>query len=551
MKKQIIIAVYFLFVFFAGVCFAQKMEDPEAKESRDESAVAASFLQKDNQEQNIDSSIDGIFDEYVARHDYDGLYTRLEKLLKERAGQAAEIYYFMALTRQDEIAYWKQTKNWEDIYDKSPAYQKEISGNLVKALNAAKDDVGLTLRIKYLKWRFAREGDSEAAAGFFNDLINTAKEKAEDIQAANIVKAISDELSTLEDKNLSRRLYDVFLEKLAQLNFSAEQLKAMAEEFLSQANAYLAKTVLELYLDQIKDDAALASELVLAADKFATKDSGEALDPLYAEALYHKAFELAGPGVFSASFQYRRAFNLERLKEYDQAFTEYQNLLSNYADYEFKQEIYFRLGVLAAYAKKDIDLACGYFLKLTQEYPQDVQSLSAFYQLGLLNQWQGKKEIAEGFYDNLMSAASSMKLDFEKNEIVSLAQDRIKEIQENKEIKYPLKLFLSGIFVIGQPEVVGFLSVDVTAQPPNENADVPVKLVVTTSTPETGCMVPTYSYEWSGESGRLVNIPNTFDLKTEYANPGIKLVQVAVVGPQGVEGVGFEMVKIVIEDNKV
>lgn len=549
MKKRIIVTVVLLLMFSVSFCFAQKSDDAD-KKSTESKPVNVSEEQQSISDEKASAALGAIFGTYAQGHEYDKLYAHYEKLLKESPDDEADIYYFMALARQQEISYWKEIKNWEDVYDKAPTYKKEISNNLDKAQNAAKDDVSLMLKIKYLKWKVARDDDSESATGFFNDLINTAKEKADDIQVVNVIKSIADELSVFEDKNFSRRLYDVFLEKLTQFNFSGERLKVMAEEFFSQANAYLAKTVLDLYLSQIKEDTVLASELLSAADKFAIQDSGQALDPLYAEALYHRAFELVGPGVFSGFSQYRRAFNLERLKEYDQAFTEYQNLLNNYPDYDHKQELYFRLGVLAAYAKKDIDLAREYFLKLAQGYPQDIQSLSAFYQLGLLSQWQGNIEEAKGFYDNLMTAASAMKLDFEKNEIVSLTQDRLKEIQEKKDIKYPLKLFLSGIFVIGQSEAVGSLSVDVTAQPPNGNVDIPVRLVVTTSKPETGCMVPTYSYEWSGESGRVNNIPNSFDLKTEYANSGIKLVQVAVVGPQGVEGVGFEMVKIMIENNE-
>lgn len=552
MKKQIAVIIVSWLMFSVGVCFAQKPNELDAVSLNPESASIGEAKQNLSVEKT-GTLLEDIFESYAQKHEYDKLYAHYEKLLKElpREGyNEAQIYFFMALARQQEIAYWKETKNWEGIYDKGAAYKKEILDFLNKAQNLAGDEIGLLLSIKYLKWQVINEDDSDAGRGLFNDLVNTAKEKAVSIDTVDMIKSMGDELSSMEDKNFSRRLYDVFLEKIGQLGLESQDLKKMADDFLSAGNAYLAKVLLSFYLDGLKEDSVVSRETVLTADKFAVQDSGEALDPLYAESLYAKAFETAGFSAFSGTSQYRRAFNLERIKEYTQAFEAYQNLLNNFPDYDYKQEIYYRLGVLAAYAKKDIVLACEYFHKLTEEFPRDPQALSAFYQLGLLNQWQQDKEKAKSFYNELIAAAPAILSNYEKSEVVLLAQDRLKEIKENKDMKYSLKLFLSGIFVIGQTQTLGFLSVDVTAQPPNENANVPVRFVVTTSKPETGCMVPTYSYEWSGELGNLSNVPNSFDLKTEYVSPAIKLVQVAVVGPQGVEGVGFEMVKIIIEKSK-
>ena len=56
--------------------------------------------------------------------------------------------------------------------------------------------------------------------------------------------------------------------------------------------------------------------------------------------------------------------------------------------------------------------------------------------------------------------------------------------------------------------------------------------------------MPVYAYEWSGETGQLANIPNTVTLSTAYGESGIKVVFVAVVGNNGLEGTAFEMIKI-------
>jgi hypothetical protein len=57
-------------------------------------------------------------------------------------------------------------------------------------------------------------------------------------------------------------------------------------------------------------------------------------------------------------------------------------------------------------------------------------------------------------------------------------------------------------------------------------------------------MMPDYSYEWSGETGTAANIPNSATWTTSYGTQGIKVIHVAVVGNNGLEGVGFEMIQI-------
>lgn len=543
MKKQIMTSLFLIFCFFVSSGFAQGGPGTDQK-TADMGQVELNQEDKSSSAADENISLEGSFQAFSSRHDYNKFYEQLEQLLRQGGQDKGLIYFYMARAKQEQIAYWREIKDWENIYGKAAVYKKEILEDLLKAQDAAGDDDILFLRIKYLKWQALSGDESDLAVGAFNDLVNTAKEKVTGPESIEVLKSIADDFSSLQDKIFSRRLYDVYLEKQGLLKLPSERLKTLVDEFLAQGDAYLAKAASELYFSQLTDHSILAGELALLADKFAINDAGIGLDPSYAEAIYQRAYDLAGISIFSSASQYRRAFNLERLKEYERAFQEYKNLLDNFPDYDRKQEIYFRLGVLAAYAKKNIDLAQSYFLKLTQAYPNDPQSLSALYQLGLLNQWKQQVDEAGAFYANLMALASSMKIDFKKDEIVVLASERLKEIEEKKDIKYPLKIFLSGVFVIGQTEKPGSLNVDVTALPPNENANVPVNFLVTTSAPETGCMAPAYSYEWSGELGSLMNIPNRADLKTEYAGPGIKLVQASVVGPQGVEGVGFEMLKV-------
>jgi tetratricopeptide (TPR) repeat protein len=308
---------------------------------------------------------------------------------------------------------------------------------------------------------------------------------------------------------------------------------------------FLAKSLYEAYLGQLSDNKDLAAkETVSVADKFAATGKEDGLDPSYAESMYQKAFNLAGQAAFDAEAQYRRAHNLERMKDLQAASRQYKSLLDNYKEGALRKEVYFRLGVLSAYAEKNIPKGQEYFLKIKGEYPKDPLALASFYQLGLLSQWQGEIDKAKEFYGALLVLVKELGLDLEKNDLVLLTGERQKEIEEKKEMAYGLKLFLEGIFKLAGPGQRAPLDVDLTARPAELELNQSTKFVVTTSNPQTGCLMPSYSYEWSGQTGSVANIPNTPELATDYSLPGLKVVGVAVVDSTGLQGAGFEIVEV-------
>ncbi|HQP91264.1 MAG TPA: hypothetical protein PLU24_01150, partial [Candidatus Omnitrophota bacterium] len=389
-----------------------------------------------------------------------------------------------------------------------------------------------------------KEDDPDAAAGIFNDLVNTAKESLNDGANLSVIRSIAGDLSSQEDKNLSRRLFGIYGDKLIEASPLPDDLKENAMDFLGQGNVYLAKKLFEAYLGTFGEDkAARAKATVEIAGLFANKDTGEAIDPVYAEELYKKSFDGSGMQVFDESAQYRRAFNLERMKENGPASTEYKNLLSNYKDYEDKYFVLFRLGVLSAYALRQTETSMEYFSMVADGSGSPSLVLSSIYQLGLLNHYGGDLAKAEGFYAAILEKAKSFGIDVEKDEICRMAQERLVELTEKKEIKYGLKLYLDAIFKRSDETVLP-INVDLTANPPKETISKDLRLLVTTSNSQTGCMTPTYSYQWSGQTGVVSNIPNVPELTTNYPEDGIKVVQVVVLGPQGPEGAAFDMVEI-------
>ncbi len=522
MKKTIL-----LFSFL--VCFAILPIFSFAKEESGASVSATIDLQK-------------VSNEYFSKNDYDGFYDSVKAFLKKNK-KSASGYYYLALARMSQIAYWQKSKDWEGVYDKADNYKKDITENLKIAQKYIKNDPVLFCDIKFLQWQSARLDASEDLLELFQDFLASLKELAPSTENLDKIKKRGDELSSLEDKSMARRIYEIYVEKITGSSLSKDEVKAKGQEFLEAGNVYLAKALFENYLSQLKGDEDLqAKETVLIADKFIHTGFKEGVDPVYAEALYVQAAD-KNKTVFDSDSLYRRAYNLERLKEFKSAYDLYKDLIARFSDTALLNEINFRLGVLSAYALKDIDTASAYFLKISEDAAKGPHTLSALYQLGLLNQWKEEKERAKGFYQALLEAAQAVGVDMTKNELVLMAQERLKEIEDAKDIKHGLKIFLDGVLKTDKEPNLSFV-VDLTAHPAKAFSNEAVKLIVTTSNPQTGCMMPSYSYEWSGEVGSMSNIPNSPELTTSYAEPGVKVTHVAVIGAQGLDGVGFEITQI-------
>ncbi|MDD5019995.1 MAG: hypothetical protein PHH75_05250 [Candidatus Omnitrophica bacterium] len=534
MSQRIIFLMFCAWLCFSGA--AAPADDPAAAPSIETLKTAVTAGDPQGLE-NLKSVVAW----YVGDGKFDELTVYLTSLLKKGFERLPDVYFYRAYGRQVQLDSWKKTKNWEGVYDKGPEMKTAMEKDLAQAEKFVQGRPDMALRIAILRWTVASQDDPEAASGLFDDVVNKARSAATQPDTMALIKKMADALSTYEDKNLARRLYEVYASALKASGPKPEQLKKAGQDFAQQKNIYLAKTLFEGYLEQFAGDPeVLAKETVLVADKFAHQGYEEALDPVYAESLYQKAFDLAGQKAFTSSSQYSRAFNLERMKEYIPAFEAYGRFLEAYPQESRRREVEFRRGVLAAYAKKDTASALEIFLRLKDESVLDRNGLSSLYQLGLLNQWQENKEAAKGFYGVLLDSVTQGGLDPQKDGLAVLARERLAEIEENKEMKYGLRLFLEGIFRAPASPA----GVDLTARPAVAAAFKSVSLIVTTSNPQTGCMTPQLAYEWSGEMGSLQNIPNVAELTTDYALPGIRVVHVAVLGQNGPEGVSFEMVQI-------
>ncbi len=479
---------------------------------------------------------------YFSAHDYDAFYNSLSGLIEKDKTNAAA-YFYRALARIEQIAHWKKIKNWEGVYDVGPAYQEGIAADLDAAEKAAQEDATILFGVAFLRWRAAQEKENEEAYGLFDAVVAAAQEAAGSKEGLARIKETADGIKDLEDKNLSRRLYSVYVDYLAGSDMPRETLRKTADDFLDEGNLYLAKSMYAIFLKGIEDDKVRARAMVEIANRFAHPGDAEALDPVYAEELYQRAMDVEGPQAFDQEGVYRRAYNLERLKDYEGALKSYGQWIASYraSDKARAAQVLFREGALAAYGLADTEKAKMFFQDLIDNFSVDPLVVSAQYHLGLLAQGAQEVDAAREHYAAALSLARAGLN--EGSEIVALTNARLEELKEGRPMAYGLRLFMEGAF--GRDEEAPMpLYVDVTARPSLTTVDGDVRYVVTTSNPMTGCTMPNYAYEWSSELGGLENVPNSAEQTMDYKEPGLKVVFVAVVGTAGLEGVGFDIVQV-------
>jgi len=479
-------------------------------------------------------------------HAYDAFYNDLTRIISEGDGEA-EVFYYRALTRMEQIAHWRRTKNWQGVYDIGPTFQAGIAQDLAAAEEDAAEDAPVRFGIVFLRWRAAHDEGDAAAYTMFGDVVAQAEKTAASPEGLAFIKEKADEIRDLEDKNLSRQLHMVYLDHLADSEMSEEQIRRSADAFVEEGNLYLARSLYDILLERIEDDEARGRAMVEIAGRFAHPGDAEPLGPVYAEEIYAKARDLAGPAVFSQESLYRRAYNLERLKDYEAAVAAYKEWLAGdeAAQKEGsgprRAEVLFRIAVLTAYGLGEAETAKSFLQDLIAEFPADPLVVSARYHLGLLAQWAEESDAAKEEYGAALAKAGEAGMG-EDSEIAALTKARLEELQEEKPMAYGLRLFFEGTF--GKKEKPASLHVDLTGRWPRSAPGKDVRYTVTTSNPMTGCMMPDYAYEWSNEVGGLENIPNTAELTTDYAEPGLKVAFVAVLGTAGLEGAAFDLVQV-------
>jgi len=523
-NKLIIIILLWIGLFLVRPCLAQ--EDSQRVKLIKQNIKSMKSIK------DIQPQLEELLAVYAKDSRFNEFRDYLETLEKDkRFKDAALIYYYKTLTRFNQMRFLEENQMWEELFSKKNSYILDIDSNLEKAKKLSEKTDGLSLRLKFLEWSLAKYRE-QPTINILEELFNLAQEFSQAQGDHQAIKDIADALYEKEEINYGKKLYSIYVSGIAETDISQAELKKLADNFLKEDKVDLAASLYDIYLEKIisspEGEHMAIREMVAIAEIFAHSGWQEGLDPFYAEKVYAKIESLFGKEVYS-DWQYKRAYNLERSKEYEACLSEYSKLLNNFPKFKQKDRVYFRLGVIHAYIFNKIDKAREYLSKVIKDYPDSPDYINSLYNLGLLSQWQQDTEKAMKYYVNILEATKDVKI---KPEIADLANARINEIVEEKDMEYNLRMFLEA--TLEKRESKKYIHLDLFAKSAKGYLNQTVKFQTNSYFLNTGCLQQDFTYLWSGQLGNNQNPFNELEFQTRYEDIGTKVVNVALVSPAGI-----------------
>ncbi|MFH1678889.1 MAG: hypothetical protein ABH914_04660, partial [Candidatus Omnitrophota bacterium] len=319
---------------------------------------------------------------------------------------------------------------------------------------------------------------------------------------------------------------------------AADKLYSYGERISSQKiyDIYLEKLIVSLKADK-------EARLISLATQLAYHDNGMS-NPFFAEEIFKKIKGL-NPGLaLNEQTQYLRAYNLEKIKQYNDAYLQYWILVKSYPLSSHYREAIFKMGVISAYIIGDIPAAQEHFSELIQGAALDSPAFAAFYQLGLISQYRGDIPKAGEYYNTLLQRANDMPL---CDDFINRVIMRLKEIEENQPLDFNLRAFMDASCKEAQS---GTYSPDIDIKverfklTPNQG----IKISSSASPAESGCFPVRMEYLWSGDLCQVAPGAEQYNFTAHYVYPGIKLIQLTVITPSGI--LGRDLVFLEVEESK-
>ena len=477
---------------------------------------------------------------YFKDNKYPEFLDFLKSLGRKKKNLQPLINYYTALSRFYQLKYLEDIQDWNEYFSEGDQYRAELEKGLLAAIKDSTPNSAVYLSEQLLFYRFHKEKQDGLAQEALKNLLNSATEYSKQASDSNLLKDVADQLLTYGEKTESRKIYYLYVEKLAGSSMKSEQLGNIALEFYNKGNLELAQVVYDAYIKQIENS--LTKEefiplLINIAKNFTYKDEGQS-DPAYAEKIFQEVERKGAENVFDQDLIYLRAFNLEKMLCFKEARDVYLILLKQNQATKYADEAEFKIAVFDTYMLGNPEEGKKYFEGLAKKEKVSPQVISGLYQLGLLGQWKEDFTNALNYYNKLIALAKS---DFP--DISSLTQERIEEINNKTPLEYNLKTFLD-VALKTETSVDQTEKVNLQCKPYKSKKDSEVNVNSNTTVPESGCTQVELQYLWSGDLGISVPSGSQASFSTKYQSPGTKLVNVVVVNPSGITDYGLDLVDV-------
>lgn len=524
MKRSFILFVCIGLVFCIGTprAFSQK---PDALSRLSKQALEASTSAQ------MYSALDALKSVYLAEHRYADFIDFLDSLAGKKKTQKLAIDYFAALTRYEQLLYLEDNQLWDEYFSMGNTYRDDITerAGSVRAAALPGDPAGVYARI--VLWRFHQHQQDAFLEESRDDLIAQAASYAASVPTEgplDPVKDAADALLAAGERSRAKQLYRLYVEKIRVQGLTRDQTGSLAQAFLAEGNGDLAQSMYDLYIeDLIKNESAESASAALLdiAGSFVYRPEG-VFDMAYAESLFSRAEELGGKGALSEELLYRRAANLQAAGEYEPAKRSFEEILAAYPESRYRTEAGYKVGLITAYILRDRQEARKLFEVVSADKGADEYQAASLYHLGLLSQWEGQKQAAEGYYGQVLKSATEMP------SLAALTRKRLEEIEADEDLAYNLKTFLDLTFL---PENVRFdrTKVTLTCDPKALAVDEETSVEARPVLGPTGCFQVDVQYMWSGLLGSASVGTTDARFQTSFAEPGVKEIFIVVNSPTG------------------
>jgi len=477
---------------------------------------------------------------YLADNRYNEFVDFLNNFKEKNKPAALCRDYYKANARYLQLKYLEEQQSWDDYFANGNTYREELVENAQKVIGQADSANCLKPKSRLLLWQFHRDQQDVFTQQALEDLVNDVKAYAKGGADLDLLKEIADKLLADAEKSKAREIYKLYVEGLLAQKMTQPQLKNAAAGFYKQGNLELAQSIYGLYIEGMVKELPpneFMPELFEIASLFVYKAAGF-YDMAYAEKIYAQIEATGQKDVFSQDTIYLRAFNLEKMYAYVEAQKLYLQLIQAYPETRHFDESVYKVAMIYAYALADLEGARKYFDLLGTKIPVSPHVISAFYQLGLLAQWQGDLVKASSYYDLLLKNAQD-----KYPAMVALAKERIKEIQENKPLTYNLKTFLdlslkkeSALIEMNKAQLQS--SAYILEKQQNNTVSSIVNM------PQSGCNQVELQYLWSGDLGGANPAVTESSFQGAYSDSGSKEVNIVIISPAGTVDRSFTMVDV-------
>lgn len=480
------------------------------------------------------------FEEAKAKYFNDNQYNEFIDFLNNYKDKDACVNYYKAFTRYAQLKYLEEKQSWDDYFANGNTYRGQIEEGTNKAISLVEPDNYLRPKSRLLLWQFHRDQQDAFAEQALADLITDSSVYAKGANDTALLKDIADSLLAYGEKSSARQIYKLYVDKLVSAQMDPAGLKSIAAGFYKESNLDLAESIFDVYMDKISGTLALEKlvpEYFEIASLFVYKPQG-LYDMAYAEKIYERIEKLGQADAFRQETIYLRAFNLEKFKDYPAARELYLKLIQLYPDTKYFDEAVYKVAMINAYISADIGEARKSFEQLVAKAVFSPQVISSFYQLGLLAQWEGDLVKAQDYYNLLKKNATDSYTD-----MVTLANERIKEIEENKPLAYNLKTFLDlSLKNDGALVESGKSELKSSSYLLGKGQSCEVSSFV--NMPQSGCNQVQIQYLWSGNLGGVVAAADAGVFKGVYADAGTKEVNIVIISPAGTVDRSFMMIDV-------